>query len=178
MSGAPDQVNMALDDIIKKNTNSKRGNGNRRREGGGATAGAVRRNTRDSRSSKPYDESSKPSRRSRRDNLGSSRPRSPGSENSVILKCLLSKAVAGLVIGKGGANIRKFIENTGAYMNSSAQGELYPGTPLRVLQVDGTEEAVSLAAAILLEVIALEGTNADLSAKVCGYRVEAVMEFD
>ena len=171
MSGAPDQLNMALDDIIKKNTNSKRGNGNRRREGG-ATAGAVRRNTRDSRSSKPYDESSKPSRRGAKRDI-TSRPRSPGSDNSVILKFLLSNAVAGLVIGKGGANIRKFMENTGAYMESSAQGELYPGTSLRVLQVDGTEEAVSLAAAILLEVIALEGTNADLSAKVCGYHVEA-----
>ncbi len=59
---------------------------------------------------------------------------SPG-EIKYQLKFLVDNNCAGLVIGKGGANIKQFQEESGATIKLSQTGNFFPGTNKRVIMV-------------------------------------------
>ena len=80
-----------------------------------------------------------------------------GGENKETPKCrlVIPNAAAGCVLGKGGATIKSFIEDSEAEIRLSSQNQAPPGCHDRILTVSGTIaqilRAVALVAANLLE---------------------------
>lgn len=81
----------------------------------------------------------------------------------MAIKFLVSVPVVGMVIGKGGSNIKKFGESTSTFVSCSSMNEYYPETDSRILTIEGDLDSVTIAQTILWEVIALEATHADIS---------------
>jgi len=80
-----------------------------------------------------------------------------GEENKQTPKCrlVIPNAAAGCVLGKGGATIKSFIEDSEAEIRLSSQNQAPPGCHDRILTISGTIgqilRAVALVAANLLE---------------------------
>lgn len=137
------RLSMSLDEVVQRS-----GRKNPRR--GTNKSGPVKSNSRNTRRQTPYDGDSQPARRERRD----------ASESAEIaIKFLVSTAIAGAVIGRGGSTIKAFTESTGANVTTSGVGDLYPGTDDRIIQINGDKKAVSRAQTMLWEVIARSSSN-------------------
>ncbi len=59
-------------------------------------------------------------------------------DSPITLKLIIPNAAAGLVIGKGGENIRKMVEDSGAKIQLTGKEQQVPGLEERVLNVTGT----------------------------------------
>eukprot|EP00798_Chlamydomonas_sp_ICE-L_P005394 gene5394-5616_t len=84
---------------------------------------------------------------------GGSNGEAPTGTQQVIAKMLVSNATAGSIIGKSGSNIEQLQRTSGARIQLSRTGELYPGTSDRVLLLSGTLHAVLTAVFLILEKI-------------------------
>lgn len=88
---------------------------------------------------------------------GSHNNNNDGEENKQTPKCrlVIPNAAAGCVLGKGGATIKSFIEDSEAEIRLSSQNQAPPGCHDRILTISGTIgqilRAVALVAANLLE---------------------------
>lgn len=69
------------------------------------------------------------------------------------IKFLLDNELAGSLIGAGGSSIRDMIEVTGASIHISSSTRRHPTTSDRTLFISGDAESVSLAAALVWEMI-------------------------
>jgi len=78
----------------------------------------------------------------------------------VSIKFLISNITAGIVIGKGGASIRKLNEVSGTVIAISNGKDCYPNTASRIVQINGLESDVCLAQHMIWEVIGLETQSA------------------
>lgn len=77
------------------------------------------------------------------------------------IKFLLSNNLAGSIIGSGGSAIKSLIEVSGANVHVSGAGDVYPGSPNRVVYITGTERAVSLAQSLLWEMIGQQSAETE-----------------
>lgn len=66
------------------------------------------------------------------------------AEARVVTRFLVSNAAAGSVIGKGGTNITEYQSKTGARIQLSRSGEVFPGTYDRVMLLAGTLRQVGV----------------------------------
>eukprot|EP00803_Ostreobium_quekettii_P009448 evm.model.scf_5.4 EVM.evm.TU.scf_5.4 scf_5:37994-42378(-) len=71
-------------------------------------------------------------------------------EQKAVLKLLVSNAVAGSIIGKGGATISEFQQSSQARIQLSRAGEYFPGTKERIAVISGTLHAVLTAVHLVL----------------------------
>ena len=79
----------------------------------------------------------------------------------VVLKMLVSNALAGTIIGKGGASIRKLQADNKAKVNLSQAGRFFPGTEDRVVMIEGaTVDIVAATHAQVLRLVVNEGATA------------------
>jgi RNA-binding protein Nova len=92
-------------------------------------------------------------------------PRTPATKVSadkkVIAKFLLSNAAAGSIIGKGGATISEFQEQSSARIQLSRSNDFYPGTSDRVMLVSGPVNQVLTALHLIVGKIKSEPQIAD-----------------
>ena len=75
---------------------------------------------------------------------------------SCVLKILVSNSLAGSIIGRGGASIRKLQQDCGAKVNLSQGGRFFPGTEDRVVMIEGTMEQVSATQAQIVKLLQSE----------------------
>lgn len=111
-------------------------------------------------------------------------------QQQVIAKMLVSNPTAGSIIGKSGTNIEQLQRSSGARVQLSRTGELFPGTSDRVLLLSGKLHSVLTAIFLILDKVAREakpntnnyvgGTKGDvedsqvklaLSRKLCGFLI-------
>ncbi|XP_039037425.1 protein BTR1-like isoform X3 [Hibiscus syriacus] len=81
-------------------------------------------------------------------------PRSLTSENGekpTYVRFLVSNAVAGSVIGKGGSTITDFQSKSGARIQLSRNHEFFPGTSDRIIMVSGTVDEILKVMELILE---------------------------
>jgi predicted PilT family ATPase len=71
-------------------------------------------------------------------NAESLQNREGNADAPVLLKLIIPNAAAGLVIGKGGENIRKMVEDSGAKIQLTGKELQVPGLEERVLNVTGS----------------------------------------
>lgn len=142
------KLSMTLDEIIQKTTAPSRG---RKRESVGA--GPVRSSKNNSRSLR---NSAQPYETKRRSDSG----------EQISLKILVSTAVAGILIGKGGTTIQTLSELTSAKITVAGSADLYPGISQRVVQISGTQTEVKSGLKFVIECIALEVRLSDVSGNV------------
>ncbi len=71
-------------------------------------------------------------------------------EQKVIAKFLVSNALAGSIIGKGGANISELQSQSGARLQLSRASEFFPGTQERVMLASGNVNQVLTALHLVL----------------------------
>lgn len=74
----------------------------------------------------------------------------PSGEQKAVLKLLVANAVAGSIIGKGGATISEFQQSSQARIQLSRAGEYFPGTKERIAVISGTLHAVLTAVHLVL----------------------------
>mmetsp|Transcript_18102 Transcript_18102/g.45467 ORF Transcript_18102/g.45467 Transcript_18102/m.45467 type:complete len:374 (+) Transcript_18102:186-1307(+) len=74
----------------------------------------------------------------------------PGAEETVPLRMVVPSGACGGIIGKGGANVRHFIEDSGAGITLSHQDQQFPGVAERVITVVGKLEQQLRATALIL----------------------------
>lgn len=145
-------LNSSLDDIIR-----------RKSSGGGKARAGPARNTSSNRARRndlnsPYDDSARPRRSTSHASASSAVGPVVGHGSSI--KFLVSNDVAGIVIGEGGANIKKFNEVTDCQTVISPSSQLFPGTKHRVIQLTAQQSAkVANAAAIIWEVCILRSVS-------------------
>ena len=78
-------------------------------------------------------------------------PEEPSAgEQKVIAKFLVSNALAGSIIGKGGANISELQSQSGARLQLSRASEFFPGTQERVMLASGSVNQVLTALHLIL----------------------------
>jgi len=76
------------------------------------------------------------------------------TERKIGIKFLLSNALAGALIGKGGQAIKELAAVSEARVTISGLSEVYPGSNDRVALITGTKDAVSIAQTLMWEMIA------------------------
>lgn len=82
------------------------------------------------------------------------------TERKIGIKFLLSNALAGALIGKGGQAIKELAAVSEARVNISGLSEVYPGSNDRVALITGTKDAVSIAQTLVWEMIAQNSEQA------------------
>eukprot|EP00201_Polytomella_parva_P003602 CAMPEP_0175078704 /NCGR_PEP_ID=MMETSP0052_2-20121109/24312_1 /TAXON_ID=51329 ORGANISM="Polytomella parva, Strain SAG 63-3" /NCGR_SAMPLE_ID=MMETSP0052_2 /ASSEMBLY_ACC=CAM_ASM_000194 /LENGTH=377 /DNA_ID=CAMNT_0016348747 /DNA_START=15 /DNA_END=1148 /DNA_ORIENTATION=+ len=92
------------------------------------------------------------------DGLNASGGASTGNQQ-VVVKLLVSNAIAGSVIGKAGANIEQLQRSSGAHIQLSRSGEFYPRTSDRVLLLSGSLHSVLTAIFLILEKISRDSNT-------------------
>ena len=83
------------------------------------------------------------------------------TDRRVIAKFLISNAAAGSIIGKGGATISEFQEQSSARIQLSRNNEYFPGTADRVLSVSGPVNQVLTALHLIVGKVKSEDAVAD-----------------
>lgn len=83
------------------------------------------------------------------------------TNRKVIAKFLISSAAAGSIIGKGGATISEFQEQSNARIQLSRNNEFFPGTADRVLSVSGPVNQVLTALHLIVGKVKSEDAVAD-----------------
>ena len=83
------------------------------------------------------------------------------ADRKVIAKFLISNAAAGSIIGKGGATISEFQEQSSARIQLSRNSEFFPGTADRVLSVSGPVNQVLTALHLIVGKVKSEEAVAD-----------------
>ena len=83
------------------------------------------------------------------------------ADRKVIAKFLISNAAAGSIIGKGGATISEFQEQSNARIQLSRNNEFFPGTADRVLSVSGPVNQVLTALHLIVGKVKSEDAVAD-----------------
>lgn len=83
------------------------------------------------------------------------------ADRKVIAKFLISNAAAGSIIGKGGATISEFQEQSSARIQLSRNNEFFPGTADRVLSVSGPVNQVLTALHLIVGKVKSEEAVAD-----------------
>lgn len=83
------------------------------------------------------------------------------TNRKVIAKFLISNAAAGSIIGKGGATISEFQEQSNARIQLSRNNEFFPGTADRVLSVSGPVNHVLTALHLIIGKVKSEDAVAD-----------------
>ena len=83
------------------------------------------------------------------------------ADRKVIAKFLISNAAAGSIIGKGGATISEFQEQSSARIQLSRNSEFFPGTADRVLSVSGSVNQVLTALHLIVGKVKSEDAVAD-----------------
>ena len=83
------------------------------------------------------------------------------ADRKVIAKFLISNAAAGSIIGKGGATISEFQEQSSARIQLSRNSEFFPGTADRVLSVSGPVNQVLTALHLIVGKVRSEDAVAD-----------------
>ncbi|XP_042424797.1 protein BTR1-like isoform X2 [Zingiber officinale] len=89
----------------------------------------------------------------------SQRPRSPildDKEKHTHVRLLVSNAMAGSIIGKGGSTINDFQTQSAARIQLSRNHEIFPGTSDRIILISGTFDEVLKATELILEKILSE----------------------
>ncbi|XP_074571728.1 protein BTR1-like isoform X2 [Curcuma longa] len=89
----------------------------------------------------------------------SQRPRSPildDKEKHTHVRLLVSNAMAGSIIGKGGSTINDFQSQSAARIQLSRNHEIFPGTSDRIILISGTFDEVLKATELILEKILSE----------------------
>ena len=82
-----------------------------------------------------------------------------GADIRVVTKFLITNAAAGSVIGKNGTNIQHCQNQTGARMQLSRTGELFPGTNDRIILLAGTSRQVQQQQLYLSEICSGSSIN-------------------
>ena len=101
------------------------------------------------------------------------------TESNVFIMFLISHHVAGVIIGRGGDRIRKFSSITKTIISVSHPDELYPGTLLRYVKVNGLLRYVCNTISILWEVVGLEQVENSLNSKNIWYPTDKMThQFD
>ena len=77
-------------------------------------------------------------------NLAQAQQTGQPGEARVVTRFLISNAAAGSVIGRAGTNITQYQANTGARIQLSRSGEVFPGTNDRVMLLAGTLRQVGV----------------------------------
>lgn len=85
----------------------------------------------------------------------------PSGEQKAVLKLLVANAVAGSIIGKGGATISEFQQSSQARIQLSRAGEYFPGTKDRIAVISGTLHAVLTAVHLVLGKMKEENGDAE-----------------
>lgn len=83
------------------------------------------------------------------------------ADRKVIAKFLISNAAAGSIIGKGGATISEFQEQSSARIQLSRNNEFFPGTADRVLSVSGPVNQVLTALHLIVGKVKSEDAVAE-----------------
>lgn len=94
---------------------------------------------------------------------GGSNGEAPTGTQQVIAKMLVSNPTAGSIIGKSGANIEQLQRSSGARIQLSRAGELFPGTSDRVLLLSGTLQSVLTAIFLILEKVSRDVNKAAIN---------------
>mgnify|MGYP005990139155 CR=1 FL=1 len=147
-----DRISRSLEDIIADKSRQDQ----RRR--GGRSAGLVARggNQRRERAAEPYE-----SRRSGRENDRTDRSNDEPHIYECAIKFLLNNNLSGSFIGNAGCAIRDLIEITGASIHISSPAARHPETNDRIVFISGSEDSVSLAQALVWEMLGqqTDGSN-------------------
>ncbi|XP_024538828.1 protein BTR1 [Selaginella moellendorffii] len=69
---------------------------------------------------------------------------------SIQVKLLVPKTVCGAIIGKGGSNIKKFVEDSQASIKLSSQDQLLPGVIDRIVTIGGNVDQIIKAVTLIL----------------------------
>lgn len=85
------------------------------------------------------------------------------------VKVVIPNASCGCIIGKGGATIRSFTEDSGADIKLSSQDRMLPGVTDRVLTVTGAIETVLRAVALVATALMDDESYASLAARPSTY---------
>ncbi|VVA97119.1 unnamed protein product [Arabis nemorensis] len=75
---------------------------------------------------------------------------SDSAEKPTHIRFLVSKALAGSLMGKGGSTITEFQANSGARILVSRNGQYFPGTTDRIVVISGTSKEVYTAVGLVL----------------------------
>jgi transcription antitermination factor NusA-like protein len=75
-----------------------------------------------------------------------------GNRGDKMIKVLLSSMQAGALIGQGGAAVNELQKRTGTRIRVSNKSMTFPGTQLRVISIEGTEEQLQDAVKDVLDV--------------------------
>lgn len=75
---------------------------------------------------------------------------SGSAEKPTHIRFLVSKTLAGSVIGKGGSTITEFQEKSGAQILLSRNRQYFPGTTDRIVVISGTIKEVFTAVELIL----------------------------
>ena len=79
-------------------------------------------------------------------NLAHTQQAGQPAEVRVVTRFLVCNVAAGVVIGRAGTNITQYQANTGARIQLSRSGEVFPGTNDRVMLLAGTLRQVDIPA--------------------------------
>lgn len=81
---------------------------------------------------------------------------SDDKEKHTHVRLLVSNAMAGSIIGKGGSTINDFQSQSAARIQLSRNHEIFPGTSDRIILISGTFDEVLKATELILEKILSE----------------------
>lgn len=76
-----------------------------------------------------------------------------------LLKTLVPNVIAGVIIGKGGSNLKELKSKYGGFVRVSNNREYYPGTDERVLIISGSKEDIMTTYKYVLEITADTGRD-------------------
>lgn len=82
------------------------------------------------------------------------------AESKATVRFLISSPAAGSIIGKGGASITEFQNQSGTKMQVSRNNEFFPGTQERILTMTGTVNAILTALHLILSKLRAEDITA------------------
>ncbi|GHP02038.1 hypothetical protein PPROV_000079400 [Pycnococcus provasolii] len=93
------------------------------------------------------------------DDADGSNPGAGSSDNRCTVKFLLSNAAAGSVIGKSGATITEFQQQSNARIQLSRAREFFPGTSDRILVLTGSVNSILTALHLILSKLLAEESS-------------------
>ena len=91
------------------------------------------------------------------------------------IKLVIPNASCGCIIGKGGATIRSFVEDSQAEIKLSSQDRMLPGVTDRILTVTGAIEHVLRAVALVATALSEDDGYAQLAARPSTYATQPGM---
>lgn len=91
------------------------------------------------------------------------------------IKLVIPNASCGCIIGKGGATIRSFVEDSQAEIKLSSQDRMLPGVTDRILTVTGAIEHVLRAVALVATALSEDDGYAQLAARPSTYATQPSM---